>query len=308
VADTRARITRSIASTGYFVISTHYIGYWTKTCSFTDTKYRFPIGKVAGARRNKRYIPHIFGLILDLRERPSIYFDFLSAERRDEVLNRVRDSIASYSARKASTMKSSSSVSSTTIDSSSQNKVMNGLLTESPSMTPTKEESPLPEDGLNQGISGAVASHILSPLSYTFDRVRRHAFPKEALPFLPKVINLPASMVPHQPPKHFVCLTIGSRGDVQPYIALAQELMRVGNVVTIVTHAEYKDWIEGWGVRHRTAGGDPGALMKLSVEHKVSFSYIDYGIVNVNSTFQMFSPQFFKESLGSFRSWLDDRK
>ena len=42
--------------------------------------------------------------------------------------------------------------------------------------------------------------------------------------------------------------------------------------MTIVTHAEYKEWIEGWGIRHRTAGGDPGALMKLSVEHKVRFS------------------------------------
>jgi sterol 3beta-glucosyltransferase len=28
---------------------------------------------------------------------------------------------------------------------------------------------------------------------------------------------------------HFVCLTIGSRGDVQPYIALGIELMKDGN-------------------------------------------------------------------------------
>ena len=43
----------------------------------------------------------------------------------------------------------------------------------------------------------------------------------------------------------------------------------VGHRVTIVTHEEYKKWIEGWGIGHRTAGGDPGALMKLNVEHKV---------------------------------------
>ena len=68
---------------------------------------------------------------------------------------------------------------------------------------------------------------------------------------------------------HFVCLTIGSRGDVQPYIALGLRLLREGHRVTIVTHEEYKEWIEGWGLKHRQAGGDPGALMKLSVEHKV---------------------------------------
>lgn len=28
---------------------------------------------------------------------------------------------------------------------------------------------------------------------------------------------------------HFVCLTIGSRGDVQPYISLGRELLKDGN-------------------------------------------------------------------------------
>ncbi|KAF8480636.1 hypothetical protein JB92DRAFT_3040487 [Gautieria morchelliformis] len=73
-----------------------------------------------------------------------------------------------------------------------------------------------------------------------------------------------------------------------PYIALGRGLIGAGHKVTIVTHAEYKAWVEGWGIKHRTAGGDPGALMKLSVEHK------------------MFSPQFFKESIAHFRTWIDD--
>lgn len=56
---------------------------------------------------------------------------------------------------------------------------------------------------------------------------------------------------------------------MQPYIALGLGLQKEGHRVTIVTHAEYKEWVEGFGIAHRTAGGDPGALMKLSVEHKV---------------------------------------
>lgn len=77
--------------------------------------------------------------------------------------------------------------------------------------------------------------------------------------------------------RHFVCLTIGSRGDIQPYIALGKGLLADGHRVTIVTHEEYKVWIESFGIEHRTAGGDPGALMKLSVENKVSLPFYSRG-------------------------------
>jgi len=86
----------------------------------------------------------------------------------------------------------------------------------------------------------------------------------------PRAINVPNEVLLPMPSKHFVCLTIGSRGDVQPYIALGKALQKEGHTVTIVTHEEYKEWVTGFGVEHRTAGGDPGALMKLSVENKVS--------------------------------------
>jgi UDP:flavonoid glycosyltransferase YjiC (YdhE family) len=43
---------------------------------------------------------------------------------------------------------------------------------------------------------------------------------------------------------HITCLTIGSRGDVQPYIALAKGLIADGHKVRIATHGEFKDWIE----------------------------------------------------------------
>jgi hypothetical protein len=37
----------------------------------------------------------------------------------------------------------------------------------------------------------------------------------------------------------------------------------------VLTTDEFKHWIEGYGIEHRQAGGDPTALMKLSAEHKV---------------------------------------
>ena len=43
---------------------------------------------------------------------------------------------------------------------------------------------------------------------------------------------------------HFTFLTIGSRGDVQPYIALAKGLMADGHKCRIATHGEFQEWIE----------------------------------------------------------------
>jgi sterol 3beta-glucosyltransferase len=42
----------------------------------------------------------------------------------------------------------------------------------------------------------------------------------------------------------FTFLTIGSRGDVQPYIALSKGLMADGHKCRIATHGEFKEWIE----------------------------------------------------------------
>ena len=46
-------------------------------------------------------------------------------------------------------------------------------------------------------------------------------------------------------PMRVTCLTIGSRGDVQPYIALCKGLQAEGHSTKIATHGEYKDWVEG---------------------------------------------------------------
>ncbi len=43
-------------------------------------------------------------------------------------------------------------------------------------------------------------------------------------------------------------LTVGSRGDVQPFIALAKGLMGAGHEVTICTGHTYADWVQGYGV------------------------------------------------------------
>ena len=60
---------------------------------------------------------------------------------------------------------------------------------------------------------------------------------------------------------HITCLTIGSRGDVQPYIALCKQLLKDGHRCRIASHGEYKSWVEEHGIEFRSIGGDPGELM-----------------------------------------------
>lgn len=62
----------------------------------------------------------------------------------------------------------------------------------------------------------------------------------------------------------FTCLTIGSRGDVQPYIALCKGLMAQGHKCKIASHGEYRKWVEGHGIEFSAVGGDPAELMQRS--------------------------------------------
>jgi sterol 3beta-glucosyltransferase len=47
---------------------------------------------------------------------------------------------------------------------------------------------------------------------------------------------------------HYAIVAIGSRGDVQPYIALALGLMNRGHTVTVLAHENFKEFVEGYGV------------------------------------------------------------
>ena len=71
---------------------------------------------------------------------------------------------------------------------------------------------------------------------------------------------------------HITCLTIGSRGDVQPYLALCKGLQAQGHRCRIATHGEYRDWIEGHGIEFASVGGDPAELMRICVENGI-FNY-----------------------------------
>ncbi|KAF2173917.1 glycosyltransferase family 1 protein [Zasmidium cellare ATCC 36951] len=84
-----------------------------------------------------------------------------------------------------------------------------------------------------------------------------------------------------------VCLTIGSRGDVQPFIALCKGLIAEGHRPKIATHAEFRPWVEKHGIEFAEVAGDPAELMRICVENG------------------MFTPSFIFEANSTYRSWLD---
>lgn len=83
------------------------------------------------------------------------------------------------------------------------------------------------------------------------------------------------------------CLTIGSRGDVQPYIALCKGLLAEGHKPRIATHSEFRGWVEGHGIEFAPVEGDPGELLRICIE---------------NGTFTW---AFLREANSNFRGWLD---
>jgi UDP:flavonoid glycosyltransferase YjiC (YdhE family) len=56
-------------------------------------------------------------------------------------------------------------------------------------------------------------------------------------------------------------VAIGSRGDVQPYIALASGLRSAGYAVLLATHDEFEDWVRGHGLDFAAVAGSPRALL-----------------------------------------------
>src|SRR5947207_2495064 len=63
-------------------------------------------------------------------------------------------------------------------------------------------------------------------------------------------------------------LTAGSRGDIQPYLALALALKQVGHHVKLATHLNFKEWIESYGIEYAQLGGNPRELGESEEAHQ----------------------------------------
>lgn len=70
------------------------------------------------------------------------------------------------------------------------------------------------------------------------------------------------------PYMNIVIHVVGSRGDVQPFLALARVLQQIhGHRVRLATHPKFESFIEKAGVEFFSIGGDPEELMDYMVKN-----------------------------------------
>jgi len=90
---------------------------------------------------------------------------------------------------------------------------------------------------------------------------------------LPEVV--PPGHVPDElsrprpaPPLNVVIQIVGSRGDVQPFVALGQVLKaNYGNRVRIATHPTFRKFVEDHGLEFFSITGDPAQMMDFMVKN-----------------------------------------
>ncbi|KAJ6600765.1 sterol glucosyltransferase [Mycena sp. CBHHK59/15] len=66
---------------------------------------------------------------------------------------------------------------------------------------------------------------------------------------------------------NIVIQVVGSRGDVQPFIALGNELQKHGHRVRLATHDVFEDFVRKSGLEFYPIGGDPADLMAYMVKN-----------------------------------------
>jgi UDP:flavonoid glycosyltransferase YjiC (YdhE family) len=113
-------------------------------------------------------------------------------------------------------------------------------------------------------------SHKLSSLLVPALRQQRRLIAEQAPlppPYVPPTLGgSPGELPP--PPMNVVIHVVGSRGDVQPFLALAKVLRDTYNHrVRLATHPVFKDFIEENGIEFFSIGGDPSELMAFMVKN-----------------------------------------
>jgi hypothetical protein len=97
---------------------------------------------------------------------------------------------------------------------------------------------------------------------------------KQKLPDLPKDYAKPVKEFAldeqtwrEVPQMAIVIMIVGSRGDVQPYVALGKLLLKDGHRVRIATHETFRTFVRDAGLEFFCIGGDPKNLMSYMVKN-----------------------------------------
>ncbi|RXK41091.1 hypothetical protein M231_01494 [Tremella mesenterica] len=225
-----------IPARGHIILTREYICFWRKNTVGSDVKYRFRCKDVKGAVAVPSTRAAFHGMALQIHSHHDLKFEFWSQATRDQVIQRISELCNPLSP--IETLGSPLPISQMT--SLSMSDISQPSILSEPNLTTSPTETP----SINSGMTSAVrstspipmhAADILAPPKETMFMSK--AFPDEALAYMPFIANRPwDAKTTRLTPRTFTCLTIGSRGDVQPYIALCLRLKQDGHRTVIVTH------------------------------------------------------------------------
>jgi UDP:flavonoid glycosyltransferase YjiC (YdhE family) len=114
---------------------------------------------------------------------------------------------------------------------------------------------------------GRIDIDLNSRLSRTLSKVVKLPSPNLHTASLPPQYSRYAS--PDQFPlrMNIVIQVVGSRGDVQPFVALGNGLRRHGHRVRLATHGKFEKFVHDAGLEFYPIGGDPEDLMSYMVKN-----------------------------------------
>ncbi|KAH4809584.1 hypothetical protein HBH61_110370 [Parastagonospora nodorum] len=113
--------------------------------------------------------------------------------------------------------------------------------------------------------SRALSQLILPQIQRQLSQVQEDPAPPP--PYVPEFLGgAPGQRPP--PPLNVVIQVVGSRGDVQPFVALGKVLKDTyGHRVRLATHPTFKDFVIENGLEFFSIGGDPAELMAFMVKN-----------------------------------------
>ena len=226
----------------------------------TKTRVILPLKAIENVEKEKGFRFGYHGLVLVIRGHEELFFEFNSPEHRDDCTVTLLKSLDTVRQLLESGLMAQEDQ-----DQARTAKVEHELLQEA-----RHEGHPEHEMTLSRAVIAPTLTEE-EGASIMFDDAR-------------------ASIVNFTPTKslNITCLTIGSRGDVQPYIALCKGLLAEGHKPRIATHAEFEPWVRKHNIDFRPVDGDPAELMRICVENG------------------MFTYSFLKEASLKFRDWIDE--
>ncbi|KAK5070318.1 Sterol 3-beta-glucosyltransferase [Exophiala xenobiotica] len=226
----------------------------------TRTKLILPLKDIENVDKEKGFRFGYHGLVLVIRGHEELFFEFSSIDNRDDCTITLLKSLESVRY-----LAESGLLSQLEAEAAEAAKIEHIMLQEARrgSGVTGPETPPIAKDGTT------LVSEEITPIIFDDGK---------------------ASIINFKPPTglRITCLTIGSRGDVQPYIALCKGLLAEGHKPRIATHAEFGPWVEKHGIDFVSVGGDPAELMRICVENG------------------MFTYSFLKEATSKFRTWIDE--